>query len=267
MNIKVKVLLFSFLILELKGKAQMSTDIFGVIPIKKCGWGMGLNLFSPGLSVGNVELRIGGGIYGSSLVKRNVYNVPLDAPQIGDATVHLKNNIFGFDGILRISLPYSNGIVPYLDLFAGQRLLNANMNIAPDQPAFGYQASTSRNLGSVSQVNYGATFGILASLSETFKFNIGMMYTYSPQNNDMINVDKARLESGSVVFDNKAIPHGMFIAKVGFTFMLTGSGSSSGFCRTRSSGGGIGIWRGSSGGRGGGLLNGIRIGGGRPLLK
>ncbi len=122
MNIKAKVLLL-FVVFGIKSNAQFSSDIFGIIPIKKCGWGMGLGLFTPGLPIGNIELRLGGSIYGTSLVKRNIYNVPLDAPQKGDATVHLKNNMYGFDGILRVSLPYDNNFVPYLDLFAGQRLL------------------------------------------------------------------------------------------------------------------------------------------------
>ncbi len=131
------------------------------------------------------------------------------------------------------------------------------MNIVPNKTGFGYQSSSFKTLSSLSQVNYGAAIGLITSLSETFKLNFGVMYSWSPGNNEFLNIDKARVESGSVVLDNKTIPHGIFIAKVGFTFMIVGSGRSSCRCKTRSSGVRIRSTRTRSSG---GLRNGIRIG-------
>ncbi len=243
--------------------AQASMDLFGVIPVKNCGWGFGGKIFTPGASLGNLEVRLGGGIYGSSMVRRTMTNVPLNAPQTGDATVKFKNGVWGFDGILRFSLPYSSGLVPYFDAFVGSRLFTANMNIIPNVQNNTYQNSTFQNLSSLSQLNYGGELGVMFSFSDNFKFNAGMMYTYSPKFGEVVDVDKITLDNGSLTTQNMSTPHGVWIAKVGFVFAFGassggsgGGGGVGGRSRGLRLGGGGGA---KIGGGGGGLRNGIRL--------
>jgi hypothetical protein len=271
-----KVLMFCFTIFIVgKTNSQISMDVYGTIPIKKCGWGLGTNVFSPGLSFGNFEMRVGGSFYWSSLVHRKIDNVPLLAPQTGDAKIRLTNNIFGLDGVLRLSLPYDKDLIPYVDLFVGRRFFTANMNITPNTPAnnntnttyttsnSNYQNSTSQSLCSINQFNYGATIGILASLSESVKFTAGIMYTYSPEIGEVVDVKKTRLEGGAIVSENMNTVHGMFIAKVGFTFIFNDSGSSSG-TRGHVSHSRSGSGSGFGGLRGGGAINRVPMGGIKP---
>ncbi len=253
-SIKIIILVFG-LSSFLESKAQASLDIFGVIPVHKCGWGFGGKIFTPALSFGNIDIKLGGGIYGSSLVKRIIRDVPLDAPQTGNATVNFKNDVLGFDGILRFSLPYSSPIVPYFDVFAGSRLFAANMNITPNGQSSNNQNSTFKNMSSISQFNYGGEFGLMFSFSDSFKFNTGIMYTYSPDNGEVVDVNKIHLEAGTLIADKMATPHGMFIAKVGFVFVFNGSGNAS-------VGGTSGGARRSGGFRLGGSTGGAKIGGG-----
>jgi hypothetical protein len=246
-----------------------SLDVYATIPVKQCGAGFGANLLSKPFTVMHwdlshpVQMRLGGEFYWAQMEHRNLSNVPLAAPQTGDARINLTENVLGFNAMARFSMPYSQKIIPYVDVFGGYRGFTSGMNITPNQYQPGYQRSSSQNLSTVAQLNYGATFGLMVSLGPSVKFNAGMMYTYSKSVNEMVDINSVQMNADGVNANQMLTPQGMWIAKVGFTFLLDGSNRSSGCnCNCRSRGGfyrgGGGFYRG--GGWGGGASSQVNIG-------
>ncbi len=217
--------------------AQASADFFGVVPKAYSNWGrggFGMNILSAAINSTNVkganyvECRLGGGFYFSGLSQKDVSNVPLTAPQTGNASVTLSNRVHGLNGIIRFSLPYSNKIVPYCDVFAGMRGFTSNMNIIPGSTQNGCNTcntSTSQNLSTVSEFNYGATGGILVSLGKSVKLNLGLSYSESNHIGKIINIDTAHLQSGTIELDQMYAPSSMLLATFGLTFCFDGSWS------------------------------------------
>jgi hypothetical protein len=246
-----------------------SLDAYATIPVRQCGAGFGANLLSKPFTVMHwdmshpVQMRLGGEFYWAEMEHRNLSDVPLAAPQMGNAKVRFTENVLGFNAMARFSMPYSQKIIPYVDVFGGYRGFSSSMDITPYQYQPGYQRSSSQNLSTVGQLNYGATFGLMASLSPNVKFNAGMMYTYSKSVNEIVDINSAQMNADGVNANQTLTPLGMWIAKVGFTFMLDGSNRSSGCnCNCRGRGrfyrGGGGFYRG--GGWGGGAVNHVNIG-------
>jgi hypothetical protein len=245
-----------------------SLDVYATIPVKQCGAGFGANLLSKPFTVMHwdmshpVQMRLGGEFYWAEMEHCYLSNVPLASPQTGNARVRFTENVFGFNGVARFSMPYTQKIIPYVDVFGGFRGFSSSMDITPYQYQPGYQRTNSQSLANVGQLNYGATFGVMASLGPNVKFNAGMMYTYSKSVNEMMDIKTAQVTVDGVNGNQSPVPQGMWIAKVGLTFLIDGSNRSSG-CGCRSRGGyyrgGGGFYRGG-GGWGGGAVNHINIG-------
>lgn len=209
-------------------------DIYGAVPLEHKGFGGGFGIFSQPLSLGMkgsvnpLQVRIGGDFYFAELNRKKLDNVPLAAPQIGDARVRLSQSNFGFNAVARFSLPYSNLVTPYLDIFGGIRGYYAGMNITPKVRQAGYESSTSQSLSDDFHFAYGATGGVLISLGEWVKLNTGLMFTTSQQVGEGFNISNARLENGNIVADKMLNPKDMLVLKVGITFLFESSGGVSG---------------------------------------
>src|SRR5689334_13114956 len=93
-------------------------DFYATVPLKQCGWGMGFGIYAPAYKIGSinpylpVHLRLGGEFYIQEMHHRFLGNVPLSAPQIGDAKVRLSQNNMGFNFVARLSTPYSKKFTP-----------------------------------------------------------------------------------------------------------------------------------------------------------
>lgn len=205
-------------------------DIYGAIPLEYKGFGGGFGIFSQPLSLGlngsvnPLQVRIGGDFYFAELNRKKLDNVPLLAPQNGEARVRLSQSNIGFNAVARFSLPYSNIISPYLDIFGGVRGYYTGMNITPKVRQNGYESSTSESLSDDWHFAYGATGGVLISLNEWIKLNTGLMFTTSQQVGEGFNISNARLENGNIVADKMLNPKDMFVLKVGITFLFESSG-------------------------------------------
>jgi hypothetical protein len=241
---------------QLTSPALPSLDLYGTIPVKYCGAGLGLIVLSNPFTVAHldpfrpIQVRFGGEFYWSQFDHKNMGELPLSAPQTGNATVRLNENVFGLNAVTRFSLPWSAKITPYVDLFAGLRGFTSGMSITPDIYQKYNQKSTSENLSSMAQFNYGITGGFMASLGKSVKLNVGLMYSYCAKPGEMVNVKSAQMEAGTMVADNMPTPKSMLMAKVGFTFLLDKSKSNCGNSRSggrsyRYSGG---FFRGGGGG-------------------
>lgn len=211
-------------------KSQASMDLFGIIPqpILSCkGWGIGWNLLSKDFPIGlkinqkKLEARFGGGFYISQLNRKKINNVPLDTPQVGTAKVSLGNYALGINAIARISYPYSEKIVPYIDVFGGIRSFSANMKITPNQNNSNYESYSSQSLSSFTHLNVGVTGGVMWSLSPYVKLNAGIVFTHSKQKGLIHNVNKALVESDALIVEEKfKTPNDFYMFNLGFTFLL-----------------------------------------------
>ncbi len=219
-------------------------DVYGTIPLMHKGAGGGFGIFIQPLSLGikgsvnPLQVRLGGEFYFSELSHKRLSNVPLSAPQVGDAKVRLSQSNFGLNAIARFSLPYSSILTPYIDVFGGFRGYSANMSITPYKPQPGYESSTSNNLSSDLHWTYGATGGILVSINSWLKFNTGLMYTTTGKPGEIFDISKARLENGNIVSEKINTPKDMLTLKIGLTFLIDGGfeTKSSNCCNCGSSG-------------------------------
>jgi len=218
-----------------------SMDVYAAIPVNDCGWGGGFNLLSTPINIGHInyktpiQARIGGEFYLAMLNKKRLGIVPLADPQNGNAKVNLYDNILGLNAMARFSLPYSSKITPYLDIFGGLRGFSANMNITPEIHLEGQEETTSKNLSSTYHFNYGATFGVLVSINDWVKFNAGMMYTYSEKTAEVADIKRTYVVGGNIIGEKMFTRNGVFVAKVGLTFLIDWNECSSSGSSSRSS--------------------------------
>jgi hypothetical protein len=203
-----------------------SLDVYGAVPVQQCGWGFGFGMFGPGTKVGSitptlpVHIRFGGEFYFAEMAHRQLGNLPLSAPQIGDAKIRLSQSNLGINGILRISLPMETKFTPYVDVFAGFRNFGSGMSITPLQKQDGYEESTSKNLSNSTQLCYGATAGVLIYCGKYVRFNTGLMFTTSNKIGQMTDLSNTSIDGGNLVTQTINTPKNMLILKVGFTFLL-----------------------------------------------
>jgi hypothetical protein len=206
-------------------------DFYATVPLKQCGWGMGFGMYAPAHKIGMINpflplyLRFGGEFYLQEMHHRYLGNVPLSAPQLGDAKVRLSQNNLGFNFVARLSTPYSKKFTPYIDVYLGARNFWAGMSITPLQQQEGYESETSKSLSNAWQFTYGASAGFMYSLSKYVKFNTGLMFGTSNKIGEIVDIKRAKLDNGSIITQNIGTPKDMFTLKVGFTFIIDGSDS------------------------------------------
>ncbi|MDZ4664969.1 MAG: hypothetical protein SGJ15_08855 [Bacteroidota bacterium] len=203
-----------------------SLDVYATVPLKQCGWGMGVGVFGPGKKIGMINpylpihLRFGGDFYFAELDRKHLGTLPLSAPQLGDAKVRLSQTNIGLNVAARFSIPYSKKFTPYIDLFVGYRYFGSGMSITPLQKQEEYEESTSNNLTKSNQFCYGGATGVLVYLGPCVRFNAGLMITSSNKLGEITDIARARVESGNIIAQKINTPKDMFILKVGFTFIL-----------------------------------------------
>ena len=234
MKTNAKIIALVFLVTSLnKSNAQFSTDLFSTIPcspIAGNSLGGGLTILSKPIDVGfkkdpDFQLRFGGSFYGSSLMKNSIRGVPLEFPQTGEAFVTFKNRIYGITAITRFSRSYSKKIIPYADVFAGVLGISCTMEVDPYLSNSIAYKSTRKTVAGISEFNYGFSCGLIFSASKHVKFNIGLSSIYSIRCGQMVDVNSAHMESGTVVLNKIDPPSKMLMANVGIIFCFNKKGS------------------------------------------
>jgi len=208
-------------------KGLPAVDVYCAIPLSGAGAGMGFGIFSKGLELERLsakqtlELRFGGDFYFTQYAHKKLGTVPLAAPQSGEAKVSLSQTNFGLNAVARFMMvSEKDKFSPYIDLFTGMRGFSADMNINPTSYQHGYEDNTCSNLSSVTQWNYGATFGLMYSITKNIKLNTGIMYTTSNRQGSIDNIKEARIAEGNVYTNKSATPRDFFVLKAGITFLV-----------------------------------------------
>ncbi len=204
-----------------------SVDIYCALPLSGAGAGMGFGMFSKGLelerlsSKQRLELRFGGDFYFTQYAHKKLGTVPLVAPQSGEAKVSMSQTNFGLNAVARfILVSEPDKFSPYLDLFTGIRGFSADMNVRPTSYQPGYDESTYSNLSTFTGWNFGASFGLMYSITKNIKLNTGIMYTTSNRQGEIDNIKSARIAEGNVYTYKSATPRDFFVLKAGITFLV-----------------------------------------------
>lgn len=221
-------------------------DAYVIAPKGFNGGGFGMGGFSPALSLPmlstNAELRLGGDFYFTGLDRRKFANVPLLAPQSGDAKVKLNETMFGINFVARLTMPWDEKVSPYIDGFAGLRAITTGMDVTPNQPQIGYENTTSNNIDGSYRLHYGVAGGLLIALGKDVKLNMGVVYSHSDHPGSVSNIRTASLENGSVVMDQKLLAQNMILFKLGVTVRIDPSKSRGHDCNCNCTYGG-GVFR------------------------
>lgn len=208
-------------------KGLPALDVYCAIPLSGAGAGMGFGMFSKGLELERLsakqtlEVRFGGDFYFTQYAHKKLGTVPLAAPQNGEAKVSMSQMNFGMNAVARFALVSETGkFSPYLDLFTGMRGFSADMTIRPTTYQPGYDESTHSNLSSFTQWNYGATLGLMYSITQNIQLNTGLMVTTGNRPGQIDNVKTARIAEGNVYTEKSSTPRDFFVLKVGITFLV-----------------------------------------------
>jgi opacity protein-like surface antigen len=202
-------------------------DVYGVIPHAVKGGGFGLGIFSPAIG-GSIfgsgaEFRLGADFYLTGLGHKTMENVPLLAPQTGNAKARLSETLFGFNAVARISFPWSEKVSPYVDAFAGLRAVSTDISVTAYNYQPGYDKTSSDNLDNASSFNYGLAGGLLISINKNIKLNTAVLFSRSQNPGAINNIQTASMEGTSIAMDKKAVSRDIIIYKVGLTFKINPS--------------------------------------------
>lgn len=214
-------------------------DVYGAIPVKYCGGGFGFNALSGGKKLSPfsqfpIVARLGGEFYWAETKHKYFYNIPLTSPVPGDAKIRLNNSVWGINALSRFSMDWPKKFSPYIDVFGGLRVFNDNMDITPNNVTIGQQKNTSQSISSMAQLNYGLTGGVMFSLGKFAKLNLGIMYSHSDNQGKITDLGSTYSEGGRIVTNNTLSPKDMWIAKIGFTFLVRSNTNYNKNCNCRS---------------------------------
>ncbi len=209
-------------------------DIYMISPRNLNGLGFGMGVFSPALGIGasnkGLNIRLGGDYFFSGLDRKTIHNVPLLAPQTGNAKVRLTQNFLAVNAAARLSLPWNEKVSPYADFFAGFGMHTTGITVTPNEYQLGYERSTSNNIDAVARFNYGAAAGILISLHQDVKLNAAILYTHTDNPGQITDLRSAGVESGNLLLNKKGLENGSYFFKLGITVLLRPSGKTSSNC-------------------------------------
>lgn len=166
-----------------------------------------------------LQIQFGGNFIHTGLGHKTFYDVPLLAPQQGLSKVSIYNSLIAVNAMARLSLPNHTIFTPYADLYAGYRGVYSNMTVTP-YLSFDNQTQSSQSLSSLSGFNYGFGGGILTSLSQHVKLDIGFSYTEAMQNGKVADLKSAYADANGINLNLKNAPNGIVMINVGLVFNI-----------------------------------------------
>lgn len=168
-----------------------------------------------------VYMRYGLGINFSNLGKEQLNNIPLLAPQTGDASVTFTNKLANFNMYFRFSKQNLKGkfFEPYIEPFAGLARYSSHMLIKPNQLQQGYSPNDS-TLSSYNALNMGIGVGCVFKISEMINIDIGLSKSFSMVNNDWTDISTVSAKNNMVAFCNSKVPDSIVQVSVGVNFVF-----------------------------------------------
>ena len=191
--------------------------------------------------------RLGGDFFIAGMGSRNFKDVPLLAPESGNAKVSFSNMLSGFNADLKFSSRCFNGkVIPYVDAYVGTRSLTCSMNIYPSDRNL---KSTDTILSRISGINVGATAGVLINFIDDGYIDFGVSLNHSEVPGKYIDLHSINRSGNTINCYSQSGPTDFLVFKVGLVAYIDpnqgGSANGNGY-HTHSGG----HWGGHCGGGG-----------------
>lgn len=165
-------------------------------------------------SLAPLSLHFGASLYVSGMGNKTFVNVPLVAPESGDAKVYFSNTLFGANADVRFTAALLNGkVAPYLDGFAGFRQFNSDMNIMPNDGG----KQSAKQLTKTAGLGFGATLGLQFRVYDGIFINTGVNYTYSQSTGEFIDIHSLNRVGNSIEYSAAPLSKDFLIYKLGVT--------------------------------------------------
>lgn len=172
-----------------------------------------------------IGLRIGGNIAFADMGEKHINDIPLVAPETGNANVYFSNSLWNTNLSSKFYFNYLKGIIiPYTGAFAGGSMFESEMSIHPQDNS----AYTNSSVSSSQTLNLGGSAGLLINVGGFF-IDAGATYTHAEyQQGDYMDLSTLNNVGGAADFHVGDSPTDYLTFKLGITGYLDGDGKGKG---------------------------------------
>ena len=234
---KCYISVLSLLLLFTKAQAQdgmlelQGTGIVSGPAIQKTigGGGMGMGLYSPAVNIlkpqtphseAPLAIRFGGDMMFDFIGYKTFRHVPLQSPESGNAEVDVSNMFYNLNTGLRLTTSaFSGRLIPYLDLNAGYRLVNSDMNIYPDDKE---KDKTFDKLESVKGFCMSIGAGAIVALTKDndICLNVGIGLNHSGASGKFVDMSRVQRIGNSIDYYTRPSIDDYMVFRAGITAKL-----------------------------------------------
>ncbi len=164
-----------------------------------------------------MDLRLGVSYSFSRLGSKSIKDIPLLAPQTGNAAVYFNNYYQQFAYHARFSRPnfcYSY-IEPYIDLSMGFAVYLSEMEVAPYDSSY---SNTPTTLHEYAAFKMGIESGCFIKITPAIKIDIAVNKAFSPITKEWTDMSTVSREKNTVVYCDGKVPKSITQFSVGIVF-------------------------------------------------
>jgi hypothetical protein len=218
------VLTLCFALLSVSVFAQLDIGFYGMrttVPGTSfgSGWGGGFLILSRPLDRSQVmkplpfKVQLGAGYYFAGAGQKKLEGVDVNGVPDPETEISFSNIHLNFYGYSRISLRNDNSRrIPYLDLFAGGRYLNASQSIISGCDTSG------ATLSSYTGFSGGAGIGVLMKITNSLWLDAGVTWQGTLPGGQFVNMASVQNTGDGIAYNLRNAPTGMMIFKIGLSF-------------------------------------------------
>ena len=190
------------------------------------GSGFGLSLLNNPKPLGDkvdgyrILSQTGINVFCSGLGKRTIYDVPLFTPYVGLSKVSLNNVFITASAMGRFIVKNKSICSPYLDLFLGLRNTRSYNTITPYDDSYSPQGKTRQLVSLATGINYGVGAGVITSLGNFVKLDVGVSYMESQQLGKVVDLNSTTVNSTGINYLFKSPEKGVVVFQIGLQFVL-----------------------------------------------
>jgi hypothetical protein len=278
-KIYTKLALSLSVFISIQTSAQCASEIYGVCPIgytgntTNAGGGMGFGYFSKPFHIvpissknktnemfyGPLNFQFGGNMYFGYMGGKTFKDVPLVAPESGNAKVSFDNWLTSINPSVRLTSSMFDGkVMPYAEVFAGWRHTSSSLAVTPNDYS---QKGTDSTIHSSHAINVGVAGGVMFEITKGVRLDVGALWSHSEVMGSSVDINSIHRDGDAIDVTSVDSPFDYVIIKAGISFDIDGSnggsGSGSGYVGGGHSYHGHGNWLNSlghclGGGHGGG---------------
>ncbi len=167
-----------------------------------------------------IGVRVGGDVIYANMGNKHLNDLPLVAPETGNANAYFTNSSFQTNLTSKIYFNYLHGIlIPYTGAFAGGSLFASELSIHPQDNT----AYTNSNISNSQTLNVGGSAGLLINVGGFF-IDAGATYTHAElQQGDYLDLGSLSNQNGAADFHLGDSPTDFLTFKLGIAGYIDNS--------------------------------------------